>query len=65
MEMESYLKPKASQVAQVEPEQSHPDAVIAEVQLKQDAIMRFVGKYHVKAREAGSPDKGRMVGICW
>ena len=39
IEMESYLKPKASHVAQVEPEQAHPDAVIAAVQHKQDAIM--------------------------
>ena len=39
IEMESYLKPKASHVAQVEPKQAHPDAVIAAVQHKQDAIM--------------------------
>ena len=39
IEMESYLKPKASHVAQVEPEQSHSGAVIAAVQLKQDAMM--------------------------
>ena len=39
IEMESYLKPKASHVAQMEPEQAHPDAVILAVQHKQDAIM--------------------------
>ena len=39
IEMESYLKPKPSHVAQVEPEQSHSGAVIAAVQLKQDAMM--------------------------
>ena len=33
------MKPKASHVAQVEPEQARPDAVIAAVQHKQDAIM--------------------------
>ena len=39
IEMESYLKPKPSHVAQVEPEQSHADTAIAAVQLKQDAMM--------------------------
>ena len=39
IEMESYLKPKPSHVAQVEPEQSHTDTAIAAVQLKQDAMM--------------------------
>ena len=39
IEIESYLKPKANHVAQVEPEQACPDAVIAAVQHKQDAIM--------------------------
>ena len=39
IEMQSYLKPKASHVVQVEPEKSHADTVIAAVQLKQDAMM--------------------------
>ena len=39
IEMESYLKPKSSHVAQVELEQSHADTAIAAVQLKQDAMM--------------------------
>ena len=39
IEMESYLKPKPSYMAQVEPEQSHADTAIAAVQLKQDTMM--------------------------
>ena len=39
IEMESYVKPKPSHVAQVELEQSHADTAIAAVQLKQDAMM--------------------------
>ena len=41
IEMESYLKPKPSNVAQVEAEQLHADTVIAAVQLKQDAMARL------------------------
>ena len=39
IEMESYLRPKPSHIAQVEPEQPQTDAVIAAVQLKQDTMM--------------------------
>lgn len=40
--MESYLKPRPSHVAQVEPEQSHSEAVITAVQLKQDTMMEML-----------------------
>ena len=36
--MQSYLKPKPSHIAQVEPEQLRADTAIAAVQLKQDAM---------------------------
>ena len=39
IEMESYLRPKPSHIAQVEPEQPKTDTVIAAVQLKQDAML--------------------------
>ena len=42
IEIESYLKPKPSHVAHVEPEQSYADTAIAEVQLKQDTMMEVL-----------------------
>ena len=57
IEMESYLKPKPSHVAQVELEQSHADTAIAAVQLKQDAMMGVLEKYHGEAGKTGSPGK--------
>jgi len=42
IEMESYLRPKPSHIAQVEPEQPQTDAVIAAVQLKQDTEMEML-----------------------
>jgi len=42
IEMESYLRPKPSRIAQVEPEQPQTDAVIAAVQLKQDTLMAML-----------------------
>ena len=60
IEMESYLKPKPSYMAQVEPEQSHADTAIAAVQLKQDTMMGVLEKYHGEAGKTGSPGKWRM-----
>ena len=57
IEMESYLKPKPSYMAQVEPEQSHADTAIAAVQLKQDTMMGVLEKYHGEAGKTGSPGK--------
>ena len=57
IEMESYLKPRPSHVAQVEPEQSQMEAVIAAVQHKQDTIMGMLENVMARLEKLESWEK--------